>query len=66
MLRSNVDSLINSIYGGLTPLTGTPPPDYFLHRTILSARNEDVEDINQRVLDRMLGDEYIFHSTDTI
>ncbi|TFK82099.1 hypothetical protein K466DRAFT_500919, partial [Polyporus arcularius HHB13444] len=66
MLRSTLDDLLNSIYGDIDPYSPPPPPDYFLNRMILSARNEDVDDINQRILDRLPGTESVFHSVDSV
>ena len=44
-----------------------PPPDnYFFERTILSARNDDVDDINSRVLKDFPGEEKVYHSADSI
>ncbi|OJT14231.1 ATP-dependent DNA helicase PIF1 [Trametes pubescens] len=62
---SDIDSLIESVYNGITSHL-PPPPDYFLNRSILSARNEDVDDVNQRVLDCLAGEEQVFHSVDSI
>ncbi|EIW59197.1 uncharacterized protein TRAVEDRAFT_121735, partial [Trametes versicolor FP-101664 SS1] len=63
----DVNALIDTIYAGLSPSANAlPPADFFLHRTILSARNEDVDDINHRVLDRMPGEEQIYPSADKI
>lgn len=43
-----------------------PPPAYFLNRIILSSRNDDVDDINARVLDEMPGEAKTFFSADTV
>ncbi|KAG2750976.1 hypothetical protein P692DRAFT_201670121, partial [Suillus brevipes Sb2] len=61
----DLSSLINYIYAdiGSTP---PPPPQYFMNQVILAARNNEVEDINHEVLDRMSGDEKVCVSTDTI
>lgn len=67
MLHPNLDTLIDSIYGDIDSNSNAlPPPDYFLNRTILSARNDDVEEINQRILNRMPGNERVYHSADTV
>jgi hypothetical protein len=39
---------------------------YFLERTILSARNDDVDDLDQKLLDKFLGEQTIFHSADSV
>ncbi len=67
MCRPDVDSLLESVYHGIdADPHAVPPPEYFLNRTILSARNEDVDDINQHMLDKLPGEEYIFHSADSV
>lgn len=63
----DVDALINTVYAGISPSINTlPPTEFFLHRSILSARNEDVDDINQRVLNLMPGEEHVYHSVDKV
>ncbi len=64
--RSSIDELIDSVYDGIRASDAPPPADYFANRTILSARNEDVDDINERMLDRLPGDEYVLHSADSV
>lgn len=67
MLRPTPQALLDAIYGDLSSQALTPPPpDYFLNQTILSARNEDVDEINQLILDRMPGEECLYHSADTV
>ncbi len=61
----NVFSLIDSVYAGVESIP-SPPPDFFLNRTILSARNEDVDEINSEVLHRMPTDERLYLSADTV
>ena len=65
MRLADISCLMDSIYAGVTN-DPPPPPDFFLHRMILSARNEDVHDINTRLLDQMAGDETVFLSADTV
>lgn len=60
----DIDSLIHAIYPDIDgPI---PPPEYFLERIILAARNKDVHELNQNILDRMQGESYTFHSADTV
>jgi hypothetical protein len=65
MRCDNLSTLIDFIYPGLGS-PNPPPPEYFLNRMILSARNHDVEIVNTSVLARMVGDEKIFVSADSI
>lgn len=44
----------------------TPPSQYFTNRLILAARNNDVDDINNEVLDRMPGQTTTCVSADSI
>ncbi|TDL14452.1 hypothetical protein BD410DRAFT_734069, partial [Rickenella mellea] len=64
MRCTDLASLINAIYNGLQ--NGQPPSDYFLHRMILSARNDDVNDINSIVLAQLPGEERVFTSADSV
>jgi hypothetical protein len=66
MVVDNVEALISSIYPDIHPTHPTPPPEYFLQRTILAARNADVADINNQVLDLMPGERQIYVSADSI
>jgi hypothetical protein len=66
MKTHNVAHLIQSIYDGIANLNTPPPPEYFMNRSILSARNHDVDDINHDVLNQHPGDEEIFFSADSV
>ena len=60
-----VDDLINSIYPGINQLSPYRNNDeFFQHRTILSARNDDVDAVNAQVLHEMQGDIHTLHSSD--
>ncbi len=65
MCCPTIDDLIDSTYAGVDSVP-PPPPDYFLHRCILSPRNEDVNDVNNQVLDRFLGEERTYLSADSV
>ncbi|KAL4256360.1 ATP-dependent DNA helicase [Pleurotus pulmonarius] len=64
MVCPDLKSLTDFIYPGIDGVV--PPPAYFLDRTILAARNNDVDDINNTVLDRMAGEILQFISADSI
>jgi hypothetical protein len=68
-LRQNLicedqDALIDAVYPDVDG--PVPPPGYFLRRTVLAARNRDVDVINQDVLHRMAGEEKTFVSADSV
>jgi hypothetical protein len=65
MRCDNLDSLIDFIYPGIAGTTA-PPPEYFLNRIILAARNADVDSINEDVLSRMGGEEKVYVSADSV
>jgi hypothetical protein len=58
------ENLIDSIFPGING--PTPPPSYFLERSILAARNGDVDGLNNNVLGRMVGERRTFISADKI
>ena len=61
------DELIHRIYGDIDHLPISPYPiDYFLDHAILAPRNVDVQDTNDKILERMPGHEIIFHSADRL
>ena len=43
-----------------------PPVDYFLDHAILAPQNIDVQETNEKILEKMQGDEIIYHSADSI
>jgi hypothetical protein len=61
-------SLISSLYSDLlNPQRQDPLPDsYFLDRTILSAKNSDVDDINSSILSSFPGEKKVFTSADEV
>ena len=60
----SLPGLIRYIYPNIQ--TGHFQDHFFLERTILSGRNDDVDEINQRVLDIFPGQETVYWSTDKI
>ena len=63
--KNNISSLIKTIY----PHIDQPahlPDHYFAHRTILTSRNDDVDEINKVLLEQFPGQEREFLSADTI
>jgi ATP-dependent exoDNAse (exonuclease V) alpha subunit len=63
--QNTVEALITHIYPGIN-LLPHPSDAYFAERSILSARNDDVHELNKRLLANFPGQEKIFHSVDTI
>ena len=61
---NSVDNLIAALY----PDIGVPdkPDQYFLERTILSAKNDAVDDLNQAILNLFPGEEQVLHSADKV
>jgi hypothetical protein len=64
MVCRESNALIDAVFPGVSG--PTPPPNYFLERTILAARNGDVDGLNDAVLDRMQGESRMFVSADNI
>ena len=67
MVTFSEDDLIDKIYGDIENITLTPPPvDYFLDHAILAPRNIDVQETNDKILQKMPGREIVFHSADNL
>jgi ATP-dependent exoDNAse (exonuclease V) alpha subunit len=67
MITSTEDVLINEIYGDIDHMSLTPPPvDYFLDHAILAPRNVDVQETNEKILQKMQGPIITCHSADTL
>ncbi len=65
LLKSNkLDDLINKSYHNIN--TNYTNPKYFADRAILTPLNEDVWDINEKVLEKIPGETYFKHSEDRI
>ena len=63
--ENTVQSLIHTIYPGIG-LLPHPEDCYFLERTILSSRNDDVDDLNHAILNCFPGELQVFQSADSI
>ena len=65
MVSPDLDAFVAEIYPdiGSNP---PPPAEYFLNRTILAPRNSDVDDLNNKLLSLMSGEEQVFHSADSV
>ena len=64
--ENTIDSLISTIYPGISTPNLSYPEQYFSERTILSCLNAEVDSLNAKVLDRLPGDAEVFHSADSI
>ena len=62
-----VDALINSSYPHIGIINSNDGNDqYFLERTILTSRNDDVTNLNYKILQKMPGQELLFQSADSV
>jgi ATP-dependent DNA helicase PIF1 len=61
--HNTVESLIDSVYPGISHLPH-PPDHYFTERCILSARNDDVDHLNEKILNDLPGEERVYLSAD--
>ncbi len=59
---SSLSGLIRYIYSNIT--AGNFQDRFFLERTILSGRNDNVDEVNQQVLEMFPGQETVYWSTD--
>lgn len=66
MITYSEDELINRIYKDICRSEGPPPPEYFLHHAILMPWNINVQQMNQKILDRLPGEELVYHSADSV
>ena len=63
--QNTVESLIDTIYPGVDAMPH-PHDNYFSECSILSAKNDDVDELNKRILDTFPGEERVYHSADSI
>ena len=61
---NNVESLISAIYPAIAH--GLKEDDYFLACTILSCHNDDVDELNAKILSQFPGEESVFWSADKV
>ena len=61
---NTMDSLIESTYPGIGQ--GNKPDQYFLDRTILSCKNDDVDELNEKMLGKFPGQETVLMSADSV
>src|SRR6202167_3833817 len=59
-----VDSLIDAIYPSIAQ--GEKPDVYFKDRTLLSCKNDDIDDLNMDILTKFPGEEKVLRSADSI
>ncbi|EGO30662.1 hypothetical protein SERLADRAFT_432259 [Serpula lacrymans var. lacrymans S7.9] len=64
MPENTIDSLVNATYPGIA--NGDQVDHYFLHRTILSAQNDAVSDLNSAILTKFPGKELVVLSIDKV
>jgi hypothetical protein len=60
----NLNSLIHALYPGIAQ--GNKPDDYFSERTILSCKNDNVDDINADILAKFPGDQVVIMAADSV
>jgi ATP-dependent DNA helicase PIF1 len=61
---TNLDEFIDEVYPNIS--NTTIDADYALERTILTPKNEDVDIINNKVLDKIKGEKYVYYSADDV
>lgn len=64
MQHNTVDSLITATYPDI--LEGQKEDTYFLDHTILSAKNDAVDDLNTSILEKFPGEQSVFISIDGV
>ena len=63
--ENTIASLVQTIYPGINQLP-LPSDQYFTEHTILTSRNDDVDDINSEILKQLPGEEREFLSADSV
>jgi hypothetical protein len=66
MRADSLEALIQEIYSGIHPQLPVPPPEFFQHRSILSARNADVDEVNNLIIQMFPGPEHVLLSADSV
>ncbi|EPT05484.1 hypothetical protein FOMPIDRAFT_1083319, partial [Fomitopsis schrenkii] len=64
LAHNTVAGLVNAVYLGIT--NGVKPDQYFLDRTILSPKNDAVDDLNHYILDKFPGEKVVLTSADKV
>jgi hypothetical protein len=62
---TNLEDLINKVYPGIEGGVALGS-QYFLKRAILASRNQEVSEINEKVLDKFPGQVYTYNSVDKV
>jgi predicted alpha/beta hydrolase family esterase len=62
---TNIDELISQVYPGIEH-GNTLLPQFFLERAILAARNDEVFQLNKKILEKFPGRLRTFHSVDKV
>jgi hypothetical protein len=62
--NNTLEELIDSVYPGLN--AGIPVTEFLAERAILAARNIDVNELNDSLLDRLPGNEHLYKSIDSV
>lgn len=62
--NNTVESLIDSTYPGIGQ--GYKDDNYFLDRTVLSCKNDDVDDFNALILETFPGEKRVMMSSDSV
>jgi len=57
---TNLDDFIDKVYPNLSHITHDT--NYEIERTILAAKNEDVDAINEKILNKINGKEFVYYS----
>ena len=61
---TNLDNFIDEVYPNISNVK--IDSSYALERTILTPKNEDVDSINVKVLNKMNGKEFVYYSADDV
>jgi hypothetical protein len=66
MCTDDLETLIENVYGSVANHLPVLPPDYFLHHSILSAQNADVDEVNLCIIRLFPGPEEVLLSADSV
>ncbi|OSX62633.1 hypothetical protein POSPLADRAFT_1092100, partial [Postia placenta MAD-698-R-SB12] len=64
LMNNMVETLVDTLYPGI--VNGQKPDQYFLERTILSAKNDAVDSINGNILEKFPGEKVVLTGADTV